>query len=190
MKIIIFYSSIGQGHISAARAIEREVLRKNPSATVLTKDIRQFMDPVMPVSVPACESGTSKECLAQIGFTPNIKTITIASGKEGAGDFPGLVMSIANETKEPLQIIAVVCGRNNKQRRSLRKVRQKIPSLVKLEILGFISQTSLISFIQASDLFITKAGGLSPAEAFTIGKASSGHNARTAVALAHRKVCA
>jgi len=302
MKIIIFYSSIGQGHISAARAIEREVLRKDPSAIVLTKDIRQFMDPVrrmldeklywfvaknlpglfdsifislqeqgnhtaslawlpnnyqelkvleylqaetpdailathygaaqvlgtvrengflpgikigwlhtdyfegyfprisqridrtflahpelesrwlaagvppeliettgMPVSVPACESGTSKECLAQIGFTPDIKTITIASGKEGAGDFPGLVMSIANETKEPLQIVAV-CGRNNKQRRSLRKVRQKIPSLVKLEILGFISQTSLISFIQASDLFITKAGGLSPAEAFTIGK--------------------
>lgn len=302
MKIILFYSSIGQGHISAARSIEREVLKKDPSAIVLTKDIREFMEPIrrmldekiywfvaknlpdlfdsiflslqeqgnhaaslawlpndytesrlleylkveapdailathygaaqvlgtirengffpgikigwlhtdyfegyfprisrridrtflahpelenrwqaagvppelieitgMPVNIPACKSGTTKECLARIGFAPNIRTITIAGGKEGAGDFPGVVMSIADETKEPLQIIAV-CGRNERQRRSLQRIKQKIPTLVNLEVLGFISQTDLVSFIQASDLFITKAGGLSPAEAFTIGK--------------------
>mgnify|MGYP000870295800 CR=1 FL=1 len=302
MKIILFYSSIGQGHISAARSIEREVLKKDPSAIVLTKDIREFMDPIrrmldekiywfvaknlpdlfnsiflslqergnhtaslawlpndypesrlleylkveapdailathygaaqvlgtirengffpgikigwlhtdyfegyfprisrridrtflahpelesrwlaagvppelieitgMPVNIPACKSGTTKERLARIGFAPNIKTITIAGGKEGAGDFPGVVMSIADETKEPFQIIAV-CGRNERQRRSLQRVKQKISSLVKMEILGFIPQADLVSFIQASDLFITKAGGLSPAEAFTIGK--------------------
>ena len=302
MKIILFYSSIGQGHISAARSIEGEILKKAPSTIVLTKNIREFMDPIrrmldekiywfvaknlpdlfdsiflslqeqgnhtaslawlpndyqesrlleylkaevpdailathygaaqvlgtiresgffpdikigwlhtdyfegyfprisrridrtflahpelesrwlaagvphelieitgMPVNIPACESGTTKECLAQIGFAPNVKTITIAGGKEGAGDFPGVVMSIANETKEPLQIIAV-CGRNGKQRRALQRIKQRISKRVKLEILDFIFQTDLVSFIRASDLFITKAGGLSPAEAFTIGK--------------------
>jgi len=46
MKIILFYSSIGQGHISAARSIEGEILKKAPSTIVLTKNIREFMDPI------------------------------------------------------------------------------------------------------------------------------------------------
>jgi len=301
-KIILFYSSVGQGHISAARAIEQEILKQDPSTIVLAKDIREFMNPLwrmldekiylfiaknlpnlfdsiflslqeqgnhigslawlpndypelkvleylkaeapdaiiathygsaqvlgtlrekelipgikigwlhtdyfegylpriskridrtflahpelenrwlaagvspelvettgMPVNIPIGDSNTSKECLVQIGFDPDIRTITIASGKEGVGDFPGIVMSIADETEEPLQIIAV-CGRNKKQRRALQNIQHKIPKLVKLEILDSIPQTDLVSFIQASDLFITKAGGLSPAEAFTLGK--------------------
>lgn len=301
-KIILFYSSIGQGHISAARSIEQEILRQDPSTIVRVKDIRQFMDPVrrmldeklywfivknlpdlfdhiflsmqeqgnrtgslawlpndypelkvleylkaeapdavlathygaaqvlgtlrekellpgirigwlhtdyfegyfpriskridrtflahpelenrwlaagvppeliettgMPVNISTGDSNNRKECLARIGFDSNTRTITIASGKEGAGDFPSVVMSIANETEEPLQIIAV-CGRNEKQRRALQDIQDRIPTLVKLEIMDFISQTDLVSFIQASDLFITKAGGLSPAEAFTLGK--------------------
>jgi len=302
MKIILFYSSIGQGHISAACSIEQEITKQDPAAIVLKKDIREFMDPLrrmldeklywfiaknlpdlfdsifismqengnnagslawlphdypelkvleyikaeapdailathygsaqvlgnlrekellpdikigwlhtdyfegyfpriskridrtflahpelehrwlaagvspdlietagMPVNIPMSITNNSKECLVRIGFNPNIRTITIASGKEGAGDFPGVVMSIADETEEPLQIIAV-CGRNEKQRRALQEIQHKISKLVKLKILGFISQKNMVSFIHASDLFITKAGGLSPAEAFTLGK--------------------
>ncbi len=302
MKIILFYSSIGQGHISAARSIEQEIIKQDPTATVLTKDIREFMDPIrrmldeklywfvaknlpdlfdhffislqeqgnaagslawlpndyhetklfdyiraeapdailathygsaqalgtlrekglipgikigwlhtdyfegyfprisqridrtflahpelenrwlaagvspeliettgIPVNIPMGDKGISKECLARIGFDPNIKTITIASGKEGVGDFVGAVTNIADKAKEPLQIIAV-CGRNEKQRRALQKIQHKLPQPVKLEVMGFIPQTELVSFIHASDLFITKAGGLSSAEAFTLGK--------------------
>lgn len=303
MKIILFYSSIGQGHISAARTIEQELLKQNPSATVLKKDIREFMDPLrrmldeniywfvaknlpdlfenlflsmqeqgssigslswlpndypeqkvseylaaespdailathygaaqvlgnlrekgllqpaikigwlhtdyfegyfpriskridrtflahpalesrwlaagvfpdlieitgMPVNIPDNNLNVAKKCLTQIGFSPTIKTITIASGKDGAGDFPGIVTSLANAAETSLQIIAV-CGRNEKQLQVLHNLQPKISKLVKLVILGFIPQTELVSFIQASDLFITKAGGLSPAEAFTIGK--------------------
>ena len=302
MKIILFYSSIGQGHISAARSIEQEILKQASSTIILKKDIREFMDPIgrmldeklywfvaknlpnlfesmflsmqeqgnsvgslawlpndypeqkvseyltseapdaimathygaaqvlgnlrekgllpgikiawlhtdyfegyfpriskridrtflahpalerlwlaagvfpdlietagMPVTIPTSDLNTAKECLAQIGFSPTTTTIIIASGKEGAGDFPGVVMSLAKATEEPLQLIAV-CGRNEKQLRALQKIQHKIPEFVKLKILGFIPQSDLVSFIQASDLFITKAGGLSPAEAFTIGK--------------------
>ena len=42
MKIIIFYSSIGQGHISAACSIEKEILKKDPRTIILQKDIREF----------------------------------------------------------------------------------------------------------------------------------------------------
>ena len=302
MKIILFYSSIGQGHISAAHAIEQEILKQVPSTTIIKKDIREFMDPIermldeklywfvaknlpdlfdniflsmqergksvgslawlpndypeqkvyeylasevpdaimathygaaqvlgnlrekgllpgtkigwlhtdyfegyfpriskridrtflahsalerlwlaagvfpdliettgMPVNIPTSDLNTAKDRLTQIGFSPTIKTITIASGKEGVGDFPGVVMSLANAIREPLQIIAV-CGHNEKQLRALQKIQHKNSKVVKLKILGFIPQSDLVSFIQASDLFITKAGGLSPAEAFTIGK--------------------
>lgn len=318
MKIILFYSSIGQGHISAARAIAQEILMQDPSTIILTKDIREFMDPVrrmlderiywfvaknlpdlfdnffvtlqekgnqvgslawlpndypeckvlkylraeapdavlathygsaqvlgtlrerglipgikigwvhtdyfegyfprisqridrtflahpelarrwlaagvadeliestgMPVAIPTGELSTAKECFDQIGFSPNIKTITIACGKEGAGDFPGAVRSIAAKTTQPLQIIAV-CGRNEKQRRALQKLDIKKNDFLQLAIMGFIPQTDLISFIHASDLFITKAGGLSPAEAFTLGKPTillnviSGHERKNA----------
>jgi len=302
MKIILFYSSIGQGHLSAARTIEKEIRRQDSEAIILQKDIREFMSPIrrkldgkmywyvaknlptlfdslfqemqeqgnsvgslsslrhdyseqkvleyllaekpdsilathygaaqvlgnlrekglipdikigwlhtdyfegyfpriskridrtflahsalekswlaagvfpdlvetsgMPVNIPVSKMDASKECLKQIGFSPDLKTITIASGKEGVGDFPGIVTSIADAAEEPMQIIAV-CGHNTKQFQALQRIQHKLPTIIKLEVLGFIPQTDLISFIQASDLFITKAGGLSPTEAFVLGK--------------------
>lgn len=302
MKVILFYSSIGQGHISAARSIEKEIREQDPAAIVLQKDIREFMDPMgrmldekiywfvvknlpilfdnlfqsmqeqgnrvgsltclpndypeqkvyeylvdeapdavlathygaaqvlgnlrenglipnikigwlhtdycvgyfpriskridrtflahpalenswltagvfpdlietsgMPVNIPIDEPDDFKECLTHIGFSPSIKTITIASGKEGVGDFPGIVTSLAKSTENPMQVIAV-CGCNKKQFQALQKTQSQIPKHIKLEIMGFILQTELVSFIQAADLFITKAGGLSPAEAFVLGK--------------------
>ncbi|WP_232834715.1 MGDG synthase family glycosyltransferase [Rhodoferax ferrireducens] len=45
-KIVIFYSSIGHGHISAAQAIEQEIGRLAPDARVVLQDIREFMHPL------------------------------------------------------------------------------------------------------------------------------------------------
>lgn len=42
-KIIIFYGSIGMGHLTAARAIEKEILAQDPTAEVVIKDIREFI---------------------------------------------------------------------------------------------------------------------------------------------------
>jgi hypothetical protein len=44
-KIVIFYSSIGHGHISAAQAIQEEIARLNPAALVILQNIRTFMHP-------------------------------------------------------------------------------------------------------------------------------------------------
>ncbi|GAX88380.1 conserved hypothetical protein [Lebetimonas natsushimae] len=45
-KILIFYSSIGYGHISAALAVKEFILKKNPDTVVVLKDIRDFMNPL------------------------------------------------------------------------------------------------------------------------------------------------
>lgn len=45
-KIIIFYFSIGYGHISAALAIKKLIIKKNPNSIVILKDIRDFMNPL------------------------------------------------------------------------------------------------------------------------------------------------
>ena len=45
-KVVIFYSSIGYGHISAAQSIQDEIRRRSPATQVLLQDIRKFMHPV------------------------------------------------------------------------------------------------------------------------------------------------
>jgi len=45
-KVVIFYSSIGYGHISAAQSIQDEIRRQSPATRVLMQDIRTFMHPV------------------------------------------------------------------------------------------------------------------------------------------------
>ena len=318
MKVILFYSSIGQGHISAAHSIEKEIMKQDPTAIVLKKDIREFMDPIgrmldeklywfvvknsptlfdnlfqsmqeqgnrvetltclpsdysekkvyeyladeapdavlathygsaqvlgnlrekrlvpdikigwlhtdyfvgyfpriskridrtflahpaletswlkdgvfpdlietsgIPVDIPLFNSDASKKYLEKIDFSTDVKTITLASGKEGIGDFSGIVASVAKSTDKPLQIITV-CGCNKKQFQTLQEMKPQLPKHIKLEILGFIPRIDLVSFIQASDLFITKAGGLSPTEAFSLGKPTillnviSGHERKNA----------
>jgi UDP-N-acetylglucosamine:LPS N-acetylglucosamine transferase len=45
-KIIIFYSSIGYGHISTALTIKEKIIKKNPDSIIILKDIRDFMNPL------------------------------------------------------------------------------------------------------------------------------------------------
>ncbi len=44
-KVLIFYSSIWNWHLSAAKAIKEKILQYNPYTTVILKDIRDFMNP-------------------------------------------------------------------------------------------------------------------------------------------------
>jgi len=46
-KILIFYSSIWNWHISAANAIKDEILKQNKSVEIVLKNIRDFMNPVL-----------------------------------------------------------------------------------------------------------------------------------------------
>ncbi len=107
---------------------------------------------------------------AEESLKTEVKTVTIASGKEGVGNYPEIVKEIVKSADgKPIQIIAVN-GQNKKNFDLLTKLKPKLPSNVTLKVEGFIPIERLMKFVKSSDLYITKSGGLSPAEAFGIGK--------------------
>jgi processive 1,2-diacylglycerol beta-glucosyltransferase len=300
MKIIIFYSSIGHGHISAARAIEREILQKDSSVIIVLKDIREFMSPLwrkiderlywfvlnnLPESFNALfwsmqETGTkaysiatlpndypdkdvlefislenpevivathygSAQVLARLreceqlktikigwlhtdffeGYFPRIsmrldctflghselssnwikagvpedlikvsgmpvdtvltdyskddiftqynlntslQTVLIAGGKEGLCDYQGVISKLSNDYDKPLQVLAL-CGMNTRKQKAVERQSQSIQSPILIHAIGFVPHHDLIALMHSADILVTKAGGLTPSEAFTIG---------------------
>lgn len=300
-KIVIFYSSIGHGHISAAQAIQQEIGRLAPDARVILQDIREFMHPLwrwvderlywfivgnlpesfdalfhalqargnrvpslawlsndypedtvrafveaqapdailathygsaqvlgtlrergllaqvkigwlhtdffegyfpriskridrtflahpelearwlaagvppdkvttsgMPVRVPAGDGRTREMVLEALGLAADTPTVLITSGKEGVGNYVVVVESLARHHQGPLQVIAV-CGANARQQALLTALRERLPDRVTLKVLGLVSHADLLAWMRAADLLITKAGGMTPAEAFALG---------------------
>ena len=317
-KIVIFYSSIGNGHIVAAQAIRREILRQDGTARVLLQDIRSFMNPAwrkvderlfwfiaknlpesfdtlfhavqdrgsrvpslsllpndypeekvlafleseapdavlathygaaqvlgtlrerellaelrigwlhtdffegyfpriskridrtflghaelegrwlaagvppekvtttgMPVWVPAEGDGARQEALAAMGLAVSLPVLLVTGGKEGAVDYCATVESIASEFKSAVQVIAV-CGANEKAQSQLDGLSGKLPARVTLKVFGAISHDEMLSLMSAADLLITKAGGMTPSEAFALGtptillESMSGHERENA----------
>ncbi|WP_024788213.1 MULTISPECIES: MGDG synthase family glycosyltransferase [unclassified Lebetimonas] len=300
-KIIIFYSSIGYGHISAAQAIKKEIHKHNPYAVIVLKDIRDFMNPLwrkideklywlvagncpelfdvlfqeiqmrgnsvpslallpndypdekvfefiqsqqpdvilsthygaaqvlgnlrekgklknikigwlhtdffqgyfpriskridqtflahrklykmwlsagvpsekiittgMPVYVPEYEHKDQKTILDKYNLAEDIPIVLITSGKEGVGNYAALVKDIVAHYKGALQIVAV-CGKNKKQQFLLKTLKKNLPDNVKLKIFSLLTHDDLLSLMNIADVLITKAGGLTPVEAFSIG---------------------
>lgn len=123
----------------------------------------------LPVNTQVFEPVDRVSFLTEQGLNPNIKTVVIASGGEGVGDFPTIVESMANKIKEPLQIVAI-CAKNEEHVKNLTALKEKLPSNVNLTIHGFVKNDLLLNYVKSSDLYITKSGGLSPTEGFAINK--------------------
>jgi len=300
MKIIIFYSSIGQGHISAARAIEKDIKQIDTNAIVVLKDIREFMSPLwrkiderlywfvvnsLPKSFDALfwnlqEAGNKaytfatlsndypdkdvhdfirkqapqviiathygsaqvlaclreKEQLTDIkigwlhtdffeGYFPRISmrldctflghskltscwlkagvpqnliiesgmpvntilndfskddifarynlkttlpTILIAGGKEGVCDYQGVIDALVDTYNGYLQILAL-CGMNTRKQKALEQQALALQTHILVHAVGFIPHQDIVALMHASNLLVTKAGGLTPPEAFAIG---------------------
>ncbi|HEY3286983.1 MAG TPA: glycosyltransferase [Gemmatimonadaceae bacterium] len=300
-KIIVFYSSIGYGHISAAHAIQEEIERQSPAAEVALQDIRAFMHPLwrrvderlywfvanhlpesfeslfrsmqargnrtallallpndypedkvfaylalqapdavlathygaaqvlgtlrqrgllpklrigwlhtdffegyfprisqridrtflahaelesrwlaagvprdrivtsgMPVRIPADEPGARQLTLERFGLNPDIPTLLLTGGREGAGDYREVVQSVVRHCQRYVQIIAV-CGTNARQQALLADLQEHLSPRVALRVLGLLPQHEMVSCMRAADLLITKAGGMTLAEAFAMG---------------------
>lgn len=320
-KIIIFYSSIGHGHISAARAIQDEINRQDPAARVLLQDIRMFMPRVwrrideklywfiaknclecfeslfrsmqvqgnhvpslsvlpndypedkvlaylvseapdavltthygaaqvlgtlrergcllntrigwlhtdffegyfprissridrtfvahaeiesrwlaagvpadkvvnsgMPVRIPADDTGSCEKEVKQLGLATDAPTLLLTGGSEGAIDYIDVVENVARYCRDPVQIIAV-CGTNTRQRALLTEVQERLPPQITVKVFGLIPQHKMVLYMRAADLLITKAGGMTPAEAFAVGiptvllNSVSGHERENATML-------
>lgn len=46
-SVVLFYSSMGMGHLSAARSIGDDIRRKDPQIKIILKDIRDFETPLL-----------------------------------------------------------------------------------------------------------------------------------------------
>ena len=100
----------------------------------------------------------------ELGIDTNCFTVMVLSGGFGVGR----VKDIVEQTVKTLSMfqerkfnLLVVCGKNDKARAELQAVR--MPQNINQKIFGFI--TNIHTLMDASDLLITKAGGLTSSEA-------------------------
>jgi len=113
----------------------------------------------MPVDLrfrPA-EPGEPAVIRRRLGLDEERPTVLIAGGGEGSGGLLGQVCALS-ERPRPWQVIAV-CGRNERLRQRLLRLRLETPTLV----LGFVDD--MPDLMRASDLVVGKAGPGAIAEA-------------------------
>ena len=103
----------------------------------------------------------AKESLSRLGLDPSRFTVLAMVGAEGSPKSFANIMRLAT-TNLDAQLV-VVCGRNEKLRRRVAR----IPSRITVRALGFVENVA--ELMRASDVLITKAGGLTFAEAFCAG---------------------
>ncbi len=103
-------------------------------------------------------------------ISPSATVVSISSGGEGVGNYVAMVISLAAKlSHRPLEIYAV-CGSNDKNFKALEALKSKLPEGVRLHNFRFIPQEKLFSYIKMSDVYVTKAGGMSPTEGFAFGR--------------------
>ncbi|MBI4353622.1 MAG: glycosyltransferase [Candidatus Omnitrophica bacterium] len=105
--------------------------------------------------------------LEGLGLDSNRRTVLIASGGMGVGPIAQLVrqlMKLESDRPGALQLI-VVCGANEPLRQEVERITR--PSRMPVRVFGFVE--TMPQLMQASDLMVTKAGGLSLMEALTVG---------------------
>ncbi|WP_428601827.1 MGDG synthase family glycosyltransferase [Pseudomonas sp.] len=122
----------------------------------------------MPVRTPATSADARRATLQGLGLSADVPTLLLTGGKEGAGDYPGVIGSVVRHCPGHLQIIAV-CGANSRQYKVLADLQERLPERVTLKPLGLLPRGDMASCMAAADILVTKAGGMTPAEAFALG---------------------
>lgn len=122
----------------------------------------------MPVSTENSAKASPQHAIKRFGLDKGRPILLITGGKEGAVNYEAAVNSLMSNFPGPVQIIAA-CGQNDEQRAALTALKRKLPWRVVLKITGLVPHNEMLSFMRACDLLITKAGGMTPTEAFAIG---------------------
>ena len=102
-----------------------------------------------------------EKCLTELGLDPMRFTVLAMVGAEGS---PRALKNIARlaQLDRELQIL-VVCGRNAELRQHVEQIQTRTPLLA----VGFVENVA--ELMSAADVLVTKAGGLTLAEAFCRG---------------------
>ena len=104
-----------------------------------------------------------RECAAELGLNPDIPTLILMSGGLGVGGIDSLTEHLLG-IEEDIQIIALA-GRNEHLLADLHTLAKQHPG--KLVPMGFT--TTIERAMAASDLAITKPGGLTTSECLAMG---------------------
>jgi processive 1,2-diacylglycerol beta-glucosyltransferase len=116
--------------------------------------------PIMPVfGAPL----PRKECALDLGLDPSRKTLLMMSGGAGIGGIETLAERLL-ELREDFQLVALA-GRNERLLADLKRIASRHPG--RLFPLGFT--TTIERVMAASDLAITKPGGLTTSECLAVG---------------------
>jgi processive 1,2-diacylglycerol beta-glucosyltransferase len=99
---------------------------------------------------------------AQFNFQKQTPTLLLLGGGFGMGPVREILAEL-NKVERPLQLI-VVCGRNEKLRAQVAAARTRHAT----HVLGFA--TNMQELMAASDLILSKPGGLTTSEALALGK--------------------
>jgi processive 1,2-diacylglycerol beta-glucosyltransferase len=131
------------------------------SKQVLKDKIKVTGIPVM----PEFQSHTkAKEARRKLGFNENYFTILSLSGGFGMGrvkDIVEQVSSTLNAFPKRKFNLLIVCGKNDKARAEIESIH--FPNNVQAHVFGFVS--NIHDLMDASDVLISKAGGLTSSEA-------------------------
>jgi processive 1,2-diacylglycerol beta-glucosyltransferase len=111
--------------------------------------------PIMPAF---SQKLSRRECAAELGLKPDIPTLILMSGGLGVGGIDSLTEHLL-KIEADLQIISLA-GRNEKLLADLQELAKQYPG--KLVPMGFT--TTIERAMAASDLAITKPGGLTTSE--------------------------
>jgi UDP-N-acetylglucosamine:LPS N-acetylglucosamine transferase len=107
---------------------------------------------------PAERSRLRQACLSQLGLDPRRFTILALVGAEGS---PRALRNLTHLAAADLDAqLVVVCGRSDELRSRVERLQARMP----LKALGFVENVA--DLMRASDVLISKAGGLTLAEAF------------------------
>ncbi len=95
----------------------------------------------------------------RLGLSPNKKHILIASGSMGCGPIEELTDRLTAKSQEQYEV-SVICGSNENLK---KKLEQLYGNRSCLHICGYVHDMS--QMLDSADLYLTKAGGISTAEA-------------------------
>lgn len=134
----------------AADSSKQLLINKNvPPEDVVVTGI-----PVDPKFIPVIDK---RKILTDLGLSPDRFTVLIATGGIGIGPIEEIVRDLKNEAQ-----LLVVCGSNKALQERLSR-----PAYPGVRVFGFIDYMEKL--MAASDVMVTKAGGLSVSESLTKG---------------------
>jgi len=113
----------------------------------------------IPVSAKFFEKTEKKEAKRQLGLPADKRIILMMCGSMGCGPIEDLTVLLSHEIPSDCHLV-VICGGNEKLLKKIKKQKHENVSVV-----GFTDKIPL--YMDASELALTKPGGLSTSEALT-----------------------